>query len=183
MNYIISITAQDRAGMVAGISEAMYNLGGNILAASQTVHQGYFAMIILGSFSSETDQDEIRSQIKYCAGSDLHVFLTSYNTPEKTISDDVQSYIVTALGPDKPGILYHVSHYLASKDINIDDLYAYVDGKDFVVICQVSVPSTADIFMLQADLQAVGESMGLTIHMQHENVFVVTNELTVGSIR
>jgi len=181
--YIMSITAQDRSGIVAGVSDAILALKGNLEAASQTVHQGYFAMILLCAFPDTIVEQEVTRLIREKAGSDLHVFITTYQTswPMKT-NCQTQSFIVTAVGPDKPGILHQLSAYLASKDINIDDLYACIDGNDFIVICQVSVPSDLDIFILQSDLDNFGKSKGFTAHMQHENIFVATNELRLGKI-
>jgi hypothetical protein len=51
-----------------------------------------------------------------------------------------------------------------------------------VAICQVSVPAELDVGMLQADLEASGRDMHFTAHMQHENVFVATNELRFGRV-
>ena len=175
--YIMSITAQDRPGIVAAVSEAILQLDGNIEAASQTVHQGYFAMIILCAFDAQTQAPELSDLVHDKAGPDLHVYVTPYQTKTNKSVIDPQSFIVTSIGPDKPGILQALSSYLASKRINIDDLYAYVDRENFVVICQASVPSDLDVFMLQADLEAVGQDRGFKVSMCHANVFVATNEL------
>jgi glycine cleavage system transcriptional repressor len=182
IQYIISITAQDRPGIVAGVSEAVLALKGNIEAASQTVHQGYFAMILLCTFSEGVTKEDVISWINAQAGSDLHVFAILYQEPPRQPDSPIQHFIVTARGPDKPGILHALSSYLASKNINIDDLYACVEGGDFVVICQVSVPAALDVYMLQTDLEAAGESLGLSLNMQHENIFTATNELRFGRV-
>ena len=176
--YIISITAQDRPGIVSGVSQAICRLDGNIEAASQTVHQGYFAMIIKAAFNPDVCADKLTDLIQQLAGNDLHVYLTPYIAPAVSEqSEQKQSFIVTALGPDKPGVLQSLTTYLASKNINIDDLYCCVEHDDFQVICQVSVPAHLDVFMLQTDLETLGKSLDFAIHMQHENIFVATNEL------
>jgi glycine cleavage system transcriptional repressor len=178
-SYIMSITARDRSGIVAGLSEALLAMGGNIVAASQTVHQGYFAMIINCNFPGESvDVEKLTDLIHQKGGTDLHVYITDYKPPACGGGDNTsQSFIVTALGPDKPGILHSLATYLAGRDINIDDLYCCVDNGNFVVICQVSVPAGLDIFSLQADLEEAGKERGVVINMQHENIFVATNEL------
>jgi len=177
--YIMSVTAQDRAGIVAGVGEAGLALGGNIEAASQTVHQGYFAMMILWSLPADVTTDQLVKAVRERTGADLHVYVTPYEPSAAQDTSQMQSFVITSLGPDKPGILHTLSAYLASKRINIDDLYATVKGEDFVVICQVAVPVELDVFMLQADLESVGRSLGLTIQMQHEDIFVATNELSL----
>lgn len=182
VKYIISITAKDRPGIVAGLSEAIFELGGNLEVASQTVHQSYFAMIILGAFDREIPAEDLAGQIRQKAGQDLHVYITPYQ-PGPPVVCGGQTFIVTSVGRDKPGILHTLATYLASKNINIDDLYCYVENQEFIVICQVTVPAELDIFMVQADLEAVGQEGGFSASMQHENIFVATNELRLGNIR
>lgn len=181
--FIISIAAEDHPGIVAGVGEGVLELNGNIEAASQTVHQGYFAMILLCRFPQEQEIDGICKAIKKAAGSDLNVFITPYNSKIKSLPISTQSFIVTSIGPDQPGILEAITSYLASKNINIDDLYAKIHDKDFIVICQVAVPEELDVYMIQADLEAIGEKEGLCVQMQHENVFVATNDLRFGRIK
>jgi len=178
-SYIMSITARDRSGIVAGLSEALLAIGGNIVAASQTVHQGYFAMIINCDFPGEAvDIEKLTDLIHQKGGADLHVYITDYRPPVSSGgAGNSQSFIVTSLGPDKPGLLHSLTTYLAGRDINIDDLYCCVDKGNFVVICQVSVPAGLDIFSLQTDLEEAGRQRGVVINMQHENIFVATNEL------
>ena len=173
--YILSITAQDRPGIVAGVSQALMELNGNTEAASQTVHQGYFAMIVLCSLPDDTSMKIITEQVQAHAGRDLHVYVTEYQAGAAPSQNIEQTFIATAIGPDKPGILHALTSYLASKKINIDDLYCCVKETNFVVICQIAVPENMDVSMLQMDLEAVGQERGFEAHLQHENIFNATN--------
>ncbi len=85
--------------------------------------------------------------------------------------------MITAFGKDQPGIVRRFSQYLAGKDINIVDLYGDRKGDDFVLIGQLQIPKQWDIRMLQTDLELMGEELGFTVRLQHENVFVATNQL------
>lgn len=174
--YIMSLTAQDRSGIVAAVSQALLGFQGNIEAASQTVHRGYFAMMVLCDLPPEVTPDQLLDAIHAQAGADLHVYLTDYQPPASDPTE-AHTFIVTAVGPDKPGILHTLTTYLGSRQINIDDLYCFVDQGSFVVICEVSIPATVDVFMLQADLESIGRTGGFTANVQHENIFVATNEL------
>lgn len=176
-HYIMSITAKDRPGIVAQVSEAGLALDGTIEAASQTVHQGYFAMMILWGVPDSVDQKTLGETVERALGGHAHVYVTAYEPPQSAAVPAKQSFVITCICPDKAGILAALSSYLASKHINIDDLYACVKQGEFVVICQVSVPDEQDVYMLQEELESVGRSLGAVIHMQHENIFVATNEL------
>ena len=46
-----------------------------------------------------------------------------------------------------------------------------------MLVSQVQVPPQWNIAMLQADLEHIGQELGFSVRMQHENVFVATNEL------
>jgi len=172
--FIISITSRDRSGIVAAITEGIFSSSGNVLAASQTVHQGYFAMIVLADFDDGIGDSVIAQSINDTAGGDLHVFVTPYDPNGREPGREGSAFVVTCLGPDHPGILRILSRFLASRNVNIDDLYCTVDDNDFVVICQVTMPAEADVFVLQTDLAAVGRDAGFTITLQHENIFLET---------
>ena len=88
-----------------------------------------------------------------------------------------ERFVISAFGKDQPGIVRRFSQYLAGKDINIVDLYGDRNGTQFVLIGQVEVPARWDVRMMQADLEQMGQELGFTVKLQHENVFVATNQL------
>jgi glycine cleavage system transcriptional repressor len=92
-------------------------------------------------------------------------------------AEPTDRFVITAFGQDQPGIVRRFSEYLAGKDINIVDLYGDRRGEDFVLIGQVEVPMHWDIRMMQADLEQMGSELGFTVKLQHENIFVATNQL------
>jgi glycine cleavage system transcriptional repressor len=177
--YILSVAARDRSGIVAELSGALFELGGNIVTATQTVLHGYFAMIVLCTMDESVAPEDIRNKIGERVRSDLNLYLTR-RQPAVTEPDETRTYVITLIGPNRPGVLHALASYLASKQINIDDLRCQTTGDRFVVICQVSVPRHLDVGMLQADLEETGRDLRFTVHMQHQNVFLATNELRFG---
>jgi glycine cleavage system transcriptional repressor len=179
--YILSIAARDRSGIVAELSGALFELGGNILSASQTVTHNYFAMMILCAMDDAIGTEEIRNKLAHRVSAGINIYVTE-RQPALTAPGHTETFIITLIGPDKPGILHALTSYLASRQINIDDLHCQATEGEFVAICQVSVPAELDVGMLQADLEARGRDLRFTAHMQHENVFVATNELRFGRV-
>ena len=96
---------------------------------------------------------------------------------EASTTEPVERFVVSAFGEDQPGIVRRFSQYLAGKDINIVDLYGDRNGTQFVLIGQVEVPARWDVRMMQTDLEQMGQELGFTVKLQHENVFVATNQL------
>ena len=60
----MTVTAQDRVGIIAGVCSLLAEMGVNILDLSQTVMQGIFTMTLLVDTSTSTHSfDEIRSAL------------------------------------------------------------------------------------------------------------------------
>ncbi len=80
--------------------------------------------------------------------------------------------IVTALGPDRHGLLASVATSVAEQNANIDDVSQTVSNGMFTMIMFVSFDETeTSMAELQDALSATGEETGLQIHVQHENIF------------
>ena len=64
MKAVMTVTAQDRVGIIAGVCSLLAEMGVNILDLSQTVMQGIFTMTLLVDTSTSTHTfDEIRTAI------------------------------------------------------------------------------------------------------------------------
>jgi glycine cleavage system transcriptional repressor len=179
VEYILSVAARDRSGIIAELSGALFELGGNILSATQTVLHDYFAMMILCEMDERVDPTDIRNKLDERIGSEFNLYVAK-RRPATVEPGQTRTFIITLIGPDKPGVLHALTSYLASKQINIDDLRCQTAEGEFLVICQVSVPNALDVGALQADLEESGRKLKFKAHMQHENVFVATNELRFG---
>lgn len=64
MNAVMTVTAKDKVGIIAGVCSLLADMGVNILDISQTVMQGIFTMTLLVDTStSEHSFDDIRSAV------------------------------------------------------------------------------------------------------------------------
>ncbi|NUQ02056.1 MAG: hypothetical protein HUU35_19585, partial [Armatimonadetes bacterium] len=94
-----------------------------------------------------------------------------------------QRLILTARGGDRGGVVGALGLFLAGRDINIEDMYARVEPEagEYVMVLQVLCPPGRDLRQLQLDLAELADDLGMTAHLQHENVFLATNE--IGAVR
>lgn len=177
-SYVITLMSRDRPGIVAAIGAAVCDGGGDIDAVSQTVLEGYFTLIMIISFEEAVDTADLAARIE-ALDDHFMVSITPFSpAPRDTAqSDAAERFVMSAFGTNRPGIVLRFSQYLSSKDINIVDLYGDRRGDRFVLIGQVDIPPRLDIAMLQADLAEIGDEMGFTVRLQHENIFVATNQL------
>ena len=177
---VLNVMANDRPGIIAALSGAITALEGNIDACSQTVLGGYFAQILIVSFPGPLAPEELTSRVQKAAppGDPLQVAARPYLASAAPADrDGSERFVITALGKDKPGIIHRFSRHLAGKDINILDLYWDCRGEDFVLTAQVEIPRRWEITALQADLDRMGREENFSARLQHENVFVATNQL------
>ena len=80
--------------------------------------------------------------------------------------------IVTVTGKDKQGIIAKVSSFLAAKGANIEDISQTVMGEYFAMIMMVEVNgSDGDLAALAKECSEMGKTIGMSIHMQHEDIF------------
>ena len=183
--YVLNVMSDDHPGIVAAVTGAVESLGGNIDACSQTVLRGYFTLIMIVSLPEAIDPQQLVDRVHAAGttGSEYRV-LVHPAIPEEvaTAKPAHDRFVITAFGKDQPGIVRSFSQYLAGKDINIVDLFGDRTGEEFVLIGQVEVPKHWDIHMLQADLEQMGQDLGFTVKLQHENIFVATNQLRLGAL-
>ncbi len=178
--YVLDVMSDDHPGIVAAVSSAVESLGGNIDSCSQTVLGGFFTLIMIVSLPDSIDPEELADRVRRAesSGSPYQVLARRAQfSSHSNASASADRFVITAFGSDQPGIVRRFSQYLAGKDINIVDLFGDRNGDDFVLIGQLEVPACWDIRMLQADLEQMGKELGFTVKLQHENVFVATNEL------
>ena len=176
--YVVNVMADDRPGIVASVTGAFAELNGNVEACSQTVVEGYFTLITVVSFPEPIQPAELAQRVKSAGGDTfLDVHARKYEPTSFSGGQETEQFVLTAFGSDTPGVLHRFAEYLSGRDINIIDFYSDIQGENLVLIAQLEVPSRWDIPVLQADLREVAEPIGFTVRLQHENIFVATNQL------
>ena len=80
--------------------------------------------------------------------------------------------IVTVIGKDKPGIISKVSTNLAEVNVNIEDISQTIVQGNFtmIMLCDLSA-SKLILKELKAKMEELGEQIGVSIHVQHEDIF------------
>lgn len=80
--------------------------------------------------------------------------------------------VVTVTGKDKKGIIAKVSSFLAEHNVNIEDISQTILGEYFAMIMLTDVSEAdADIATLAKACDELGASIGMSIRIQHEDIF------------
>ncbi|MBQ9104131.1 MAG: ACT domain-containing protein [Clostridia bacterium] len=80
--------------------------------------------------------------------------------------------IVTVIGKDKSGIIAKVSTAIAECEVNIEDISQTIVQGNFtmIMLCDLSA-SKMPLKAFHEKLVKLGEEIGVSIHVQHEDIF------------
>jgi glycine cleavage system transcriptional repressor len=176
--YIVTVTAADQVGIVHCVTEVLRDQGGSILEVSQTVMRGYFTIILAVAFESPRGGDSLSQEIT-AAGRrfDLSVVVLEAGSAIIEPQDSPgERFILTVLGEDHTGNIHGIAGCLAAQGVNIVDLHARAEGARFSLIMEVFLPPNLPPSILQDELKRFGHDRGLDAFVQHENIFLATNE-------
>ena len=173
--------AANRTGIIAAVTTALGELGGDIHEVSQTVMQQFFTIILAADFPDHRDPEVIVSHLEgVCRPFGVQVILKdpSSETLQNPAPEGIDKYFLTLTGHDTPGIVAQISGRLARERIDITDLYGVRrEGQaSFVMILELAIPVGVDAMSLRADLEKLGTPIGLSATLQHENIFAATND-------
>jgi glycine cleavage system transcriptional repressor len=178
--YVISIMTRDRVGIIADVTSVLQHLRANLSDLSQTVLRGHFTMILLARFPEGATPARIREALLNIDRDDpLEVGIREVSSelppePDRTRPD---RYVLTAVGPDKIGLVAGVTQYLRHKNINIEDLATRVDGDRYTMILLLDLPPELHVPRLQRGIQVAMDALGVEAKLQHYGVFRATNEI------
>lgn len=86
--------------------------------------------------------------------------------------------VITVVGKDKIGIIYHVTSVLVEYDVNILDINQTIMDDLFTMVMLVDTSKAPVSFeQIQKKLDEKGQEIGLSIRIQHEGIFKAMSEL------
>ncbi|SJZ82089.1 ACT domain-containing protein [Pilibacter termitis] len=85
--------------------------------------------------------------------------------------------IVTVVGKDKVGIIAGVSAKLSELDLNVIDVSQTIMEDYFAMIMMVEALKETNIKEVRAVLKELGDNLGVTIHIQNEEIFNAMHKL------
>ena len=80
--------------------------------------------------------------------------------------------VVTVAGSGNRGIIAKVSAFLFEHNINIEDVSQTILGDQFAMIMMVDMSESREAFAsVAAALAQLGEKIGVTVRLQHADIF------------
>ena len=147
---VISVMDQDRPGIVAGITEAISRLGGNLSDLRESVLGGWFTMILSAGFPADVTVAQVEQALAAATSSKVSVAMHDGAAGEAETSEF--RYVLTAMAEDRVGLVAAVSRFCCDKGVNILDLASHVEGAQYTMMLLLDLATVADIGAFQRDL-------------------------------
>jgi glycine cleavage system transcriptional repressor len=139
----ISAIGADRSGIVAAVTQVLYEHGCNLEDTSMTILRGHFAMtlVVAGAESASTLDLALQEIAR-----DLDLVLTVREVAPEAGHEAARPYVVSVYGADHPGIVARVSGVLAGLGVNITDLTTRLieDGTVYAMVVDADLPDGVD---------------------------------------
>ena len=123
--YMLTVVGKDKPGIVASISEVLFDAGCNFGEASMSRLGGNFTIMLMVQYEGEMQHLEkivspVAQQLSLrCHVDDIEGQLHAHREPDVRIS---------VYGPDQTGIVAHITSVLAGAGLDIYDLASDVAG-------------------------------------------------------
>ena len=152
--YLLSASGKDRVGFVALIAEKLFHLGCNLEDSYMMRLETEFALFVIFSSKKEVSEKDFFSLVKKHR---MAIYLKKISHRNMTTGHKNQIFIIRAHGPDRPGIVYHLSNFLAKNKMNIVDLATHQiksGGKyGYSVFIEVEIPNRAILKNLPSQIK------------------------------
>lgn len=175
--YALTVMCEDKVGLVARITTAVAEGGGNVEQLYQGVLQGYFVITMLLGYENGASEAEVRGSIEALGGKETLVVSLLPRREDVPPAAEGTPFVLTLSGPDAPGILQKTTTFLADRRINIEDLSSRVSEKRFMIIARLTMPAGADIRAIRLDLGEIHHPHGITVTLMHEDIFRATGRI------
>lgn len=168
--FILSAIGKDRPGLVADVSEVIYESGGNIEDSRMAQLRNYFSLLILFSTERQGVIENLSSGIKRLKEEkDIDVFYSPISLEDARPKEKEQMnyFKITTSGVDHAGIVFKICRLLASKNINI---------KNMETRSHPSAESGTLLFEMDMDIEVPSSISEMTLR---EDLHQLANELVI----
>lgn len=162
----VTVLGHDRPGIIAEVTGALADLGGNLEDSSMTLLRGHFAWTLIVSGPSV---EQVRERLAPLGENDLVVTVLPLPEDNSHAAPSAGRYLLSVHGGDRPGIVSTITGVVAAAGGNIVDLTTRLSGDLYVLVAEVVIPETVDIVGLERDLTAAASTVGVGVTLRPED--------------
>lgn len=173
---VLTGVGHDQVGIVAEVTQKLFDFGCNLLDSSMTLLRGEFAIILMLELAENQSVDDLRLRLSDVENK-MGLTITVRELSASEIADKHDAgtpHMISVYGADKPGIVAGITKKLAKLGVNITDVEtkASSEGKKtiFVMILEVSVPKEMSTQDLEEGLADISKSLNVDVTVQSVEV-------------
>jgi glycine cleavage system transcriptional repressor len=167
----VSVLGRDRTGIVAAITQVLFETGCNIEDSSMTLLSGEFAMILIVAVPVSVSCSILGKRLA-AAGKKfaLSIGVRSLSPREAARkADGGVPHIISVYGADRPGIVSRVSRLLSDAGIGITDVQTKISGNKrkplYIMLLEISLKGTSRRELLHKKLAVLSREMNVSISL------------------
>jgi glycine cleavage system transcriptional repressor len=169
-DFAVTAIGRDRPGIVAAVSRALLELGGNLEDSQMSILRGHFAVMLIVRVPDSVSSQALEERLGGVR-EELDLEAITFNPIDELEGGGIvrPSHMLTVHGADHPGIVHAVSWALAELGVNITDLETRVGGgaESPVYAMQMEIAlGDADPSAVEAALNEVGEHERIEVSMR-----------------
>jgi glycine cleavage system transcriptional repressor len=172
----VFVLGPDRPGIIAAVTQVLFEQGCNLEDVSQTSLQAQFVGIFVASAGGKArEEDLLRALRERLDPQGLFVHLRPVVPAAERSAAACEPHVITTVGPDRPGLVAGITGLLAGFGANITNLKAISrsdrEGQEYVTFYEVDIPADIDRQAFRAALRERAGSLGLDVNLQHREIF------------
>lgn len=167
---VVTVTGLDRPGIIARVTGLLFRAGANLEDISMTILGGQLAMVMIVEGRGRSGEGAVKKSFKTLERSGLSITWRNLDAKQKRGAKHLKgskTYLLTAAGADRTGIVYKISQFFSSKKLNITDLNSKIlpgAGRGlYVVVLEVDVPVRFSQKTIARGLQALRRDLKIDI--------------------
>ena len=172
--FILTAFSPDRPGIVADISQVIFENGFNLEDSTMTYLGGEFAMMLqVSAPPNGNEQEALAALSSECRRLEREKKIIAFVSPASGVAPssakDFTVKTITVEGEDQSGIVYKVSRYLADLNINIRTLSSEIKRSPqsgttlYAMEIVVEIPKKLSIAKIEDGLGAIGDKLHVDV--------------------
>ena len=180
--FAVMAVGGDRPGIVAAVTGVFVEQGCNLEDSSMTILHDHFAMMLVVDAPDGVGVTELEAALAAPAAA-FDLVLAVRRLPdgrgpaEEATAPAAERWTVSVYGADRPGIVHGLASLLAGQAVNIVDLATHVIGEAdrpvYAMVLEVSLPAEVEASELRRQLEALGEELGVAVHLHRAEADVL----------
>lgn len=167
----LTVVGSDQPGIISRLTSIFHRHGANLEDITMTILEGQFAMILLASYKNPQARQKILSDLqKGSRVMNLSINWRDIKGKLKRGESHLKksySYLITAVGNDKTGIIHEISESLYRSGANITDLRSRLIGEKgkpiYSVLMETDIPKSVSLIKLRKIVTKLTKSLDIEI--------------------